>query len=81
MVGKCANPACSTRFLRLRDGRLFVKEVPADSTGYGSGHFLQLRYFWLCDSCCRTMIVIVEEGGEVKVAPLSPTATTARAAS
>ena len=73
MVHKCANPACSAPFRTLKDGRVFVKEVEVDSPGKGLRR--QLRYFWLCTSCCRTMIVVVENGQGVKVEPLRRSAT------
>ncbi len=83
MVEKCANPACSAIFRRLRDGRLFVKEiqVQVDSPSDGKELSRQLRYFWLCNSCCRTMTVTTEKGTGVRVVPLPTTATASKAAS
>ncbi len=81
MVEKCANPACSATFHSLREGRLFVKEIDSDPRGDGQEHSRQLHYYWLCHSCCRTMMVIAEKGKEVKVVPLPAPATVARAAS
>ncbi len=63
VVEKCANPSCSARFRRLRDGRLFVMEAAAN------GRPRQLQYLWLCDSCRRTLTV-AKKGNEVVVAPL-----------
>jgi len=80
MLDKCANPACSATFLRLRDGRVFVREVEGD---YQSSEWAPLpkrQYFWLCNSCCRTMTVIVEKGKKIQVVPLPESATAARAA-
>ena len=68
MVQKCANPTCSSPFRSLRKGRVFVKEVEGNPDG--SGRFRHLEYFWLCDSCCRSMTVIAEKGKGVRVAPL-----------
>ncbi|HYB76864.1 MAG TPA: hypothetical protein VEE85_01575 [Candidatus Bathyarchaeia archaeon] len=81
MVEKCANPACAATFRRLGDGRLFVKEVPADPPSDGKGLSRQLHYFWLCSSCCRTMTLSTEKGTGVRVVPLPATAISARAAS
>ena len=81
MVDKCANPACTATFHRLSDGRLFVKEVPADFSSNGNGLTRQLHCFWLCNSCCRTMTVITERGKKAQVVPLPANATAARAAS
>ena len=81
MVEKCANPAYAATFRRLRDGRLFVKDVLVDSPTDGKGCSRQLHYFWLCDSCCRTMTVTAEKGTGVRVVPRPATAIAARAAS
>ena len=81
MVEKCANPACSVTFRCLRDGRVFVREVEGDPSGDIRGHSRQPHYFWLCNSCCRTMTVIAEKGMGIKVVPLPASATTVRAAS
>lgn len=71
MIEKCANPACSALFRRLRDGRVFVVEVgdPSRSGRYPQNR--KLRYCWLCNACCRTMSV-VSENGEIKMAQRAP---------
>lgn len=72
MLDKCANPTCSARFRKLREGRVFVIEVGADSETNRAGRVCQQRYFWLCDSCCRTMTVIAEkDGARIQVVPLA----------
>ncbi len=80
MVEKCANPACVATFRRLGDGRLFVKEVPVDSSSDGKELARQLQYFWLCNSCYRTMTVTTDKGVGIRVVPLPATASSARAA-
>jgi hypothetical protein len=80
MVNNCANPTCSASFRNLRDGRVFVIEAKADSRG-GDGHSRQLRYFWLCNACCRTMTVVVEKRGGIKIEPLPASAAATPAAS
>ena len=62
MLDKCANPACSAKFLRLHDGRLFGTDLRGDGKNNTSCAEGQLQYFWLCRSCCRTMTVAVEKG-------------------
>jgi len=79
MVEKCANSACSASFRRLREGRVFVIEGEADSR-IGNGRARLVRYFWLCNSCCRTMTVIGKKKQGIEVVPL-PSATANRAAS
>ena len=66
MVQKCANPECSASFRSLRDGRVFVKPAGAGYPIEGRRRPRQHRYFWLCNSCCRTMTVLAENG-EIKV--------------
>lgn len=81
MLDKCANPACSATFRSLRDGRVFVTEVEADYWSSANNRARQRQYFWLCNSCCRTMTVIAEKGKRFQVVPLPATATAGRAAS
>lgn len=80
MVHKCANPACSATFRRLRDGRIFVVELEGDPRSESKDNAHQLHYFWLCNSCRRTMTVIVEKRKGVQVVPLGSARDT-RAAS
>lgn len=81
MVEKCANPRCSATFRSLRDGRVFVTEFEADNRSGPSGRVRQRQYFWLCNSCCRTMTITTEKGTGVRVVPLPATAIAVRAAS
>jgi hypothetical protein len=64
VVEKCANPSCSSKFRRLSEGRLFVMEAGV------SHQSRRLRYFWLCNSCCRTMTVIVSKEDKITIASL-----------
>ena len=80
MLEKCANPACRAIFRRLRDGRVFVTEVEADYRS-GAGETRRRQYFWLCNSCCRTMTIVAEKGKRAQVVPLPMTEAAARAAS
>jgi hypothetical protein len=66
MVEKCANSECSASFHSLRDGRVFVIEVEDDSPDHSRPR--QLRYCWLCNTCCRTMTVVADKGHGIKVA-------------
>ena len=75
MVDKCANPACSEKFRRLSEGRVFVIEVQADDPKGQSAR--QLQYFWLCNSCCHTMTVMLDRANGVRVVPLAKSGTAA----
>jgi hypothetical protein len=79
MLDKCANPTWSATFRRLRDGRVFVTEVEAEYRSGASGLVRQRQYFWLCNSCCRTMTVIAEKGKSAQVVPRPATAIAAGA--
>jgi hypothetical protein len=76
MLEKCANPTCSAYFRYLHQGRLFVLDVSDDASNRGafSNERLaaqRLRYFWLCDTCQRSMTVISEQSWEIKVVPFT----------
>jgi hypothetical protein len=70
MVSKCANPACSTIFRYLHEGRLFHLAVeygaPEELASYETP---TLESFWLCTECSRKMTVIADPTG-VLVVPL-----------
>lgn len=65
MVSNCINPECRKPFLYLRDGRLYVNRprngIVADES--------QIEYFWLCDSCTKTMSLVVRNDGSLCLVP------------
>ena len=67
MVSKCANPACSERFLYLHQGKIFqltpTPEVEAVGRGFPPSLY---ERFWLCDKCCKEM-TLVWAGSEAKL--------------
>jgi hypothetical protein len=62
MLGKCANPSCSTPFRYLRDGRLFRLEA---DPRFRNAKPNKLEFFWLCDGCSPRMSLRISEGGNV----------------
>src|ERR1022692_2231566 len=56
MVSKCANPACSTSFRYLHEGRLF--HVAVGSTAPEPDRLATLERFWLCGECSGKMTVV-----------------------
>ena len=70
MISKCANPACSARFLYLREGKLFRFEREAqDDTQPLLGfdptlhkHSTGVEFFWLCETCAATMTLNYSRG-------------------
>ena len=69
MVSKCANPACSEKFLRLHQGKLF-RLGPTPEVEL-AGEFAPSLYerFWLCDKCSKRMTLVWAET-EAKLVPL-----------
>ena len=72
MVSKCANPACSERFLYLHQGKIFQLTPTPEVEAVGGGFSTSLyERFWLCDKCCQEM-TLVWGGTEPKLVPLHP---------
>lgn len=70
MVSKCANPACSERFLYLHQGKIFQLTPTPEVEAVGGGFPPSLcERFWLCDKCCKKM-TLVWGGTEAKLVPL-----------
>ena len=84
MVSKCANPACSTPFHYLREGKIFRMEVeatpPTDKTGLPNGNIspflvgsrkpmLKLEHFWLCGPCSQSMNLLFDKDNGISVIP------------
>ena len=80
MVSKCANPACSEKFLHLHEGKIFLLS-PTPEVEAATGGFAPPLYerFWLCDRCCKAW-TLVWGGTEVKLIPLSKPAISSLAA-
>lgn len=78
MISKCANPACSARFLYLHDGKLFRFEREAqnaDEVLVGFDPTVLKRsngvdFFWLCKKCSETMTLIHCRGVGITMHPL-----------
>lgn len=62
MVGSCANSQCSAQF----PGRLFLSNALA---GREAREQETVRYYWLCDACCR-LFTIQRDGQKVGIVPL-----------
>lgn len=76
MLAKCANPACSTPFRRLNEGKLFQVEThaPTDENERMSrrdGSARRIEHFWLCSECCRYVTLAVDERAGVITVPLA----------
>jgi len=75
MVSKCANPACSNRFLFLHEGKLFRLDRAANHLTPDPDfheHGPQVEFFWLCDHCAADMTVVLRKDEVVVVQPFRP---------
>lgn len=79
MVSKCANPACSKKFLYLQEGKIFHLS-PTQEVKEATGCFVPRldERFWLCDRCSKVM-TLVWEGHGVKVIPIAEPAVSSPA--
>lgn len=66
MVSHCANPKCAKPLHYLREGRIFVFDVPGeDRSGKRSR---RMEHFWLCGTCSQTMVMEQSASGVRAVA-------------
>jgi uncharacterized protein YcsI (UPF0317 family) len=69
MQSQCANPSCGKPLHYLREGRIFVfdlpdPDVPVPKSGTRTH---RLRHFWLCGICSETMVMEQTTAREVRV--------------
>jgi len=70
MISKCANPACSARFLYLHEGKLFrfereAREDTGPLLGFDPAVHKRSRgveFFWLCESCSAALTLTYRKG-------------------
>jgi hypothetical protein len=70
MVSNCANPQCAKPLLYLREGRVFVFDLPdrsVKSTGEKPGH--RLEHYWLCGDCSQRFIVQRDSDKGIRLVP------------
>lgn len=73
MLAKCANPACSTELVYLREGKIFMMESSQSSLNLvrekPATPKLQNRveHFWLCGPCSISMTLTLDDQRTVKV--------------
>jgi hypothetical protein len=90
MLHKCANPACSSVFRRLSEGKLFQVEMDrleSSSSGRSASvrnanRLRRVEHYWLCNQCSSFLTLTFERGRGVTTVPLpSVTKKTVAAAS
>lgn len=57
MVNNCANPQCGKPLHYLRDGRIFVFNVPGALLGPDGKRTPHVEHYWLCGDCSPSMLV------------------------
>lgn len=67
MLSKCSNPTCSTPFLYLHEGRLFLLECDSEHSASTSSRG---EYFWLCEHCSSVMTLRLGEDETVVAVPI-----------
>lgn len=72
MLSKCANPSCSTQFIYLREGKLFVMERTANPKLRQQGPTLakptgRLEHFWLCGPCSENFTLVCSIEGDIQI--------------
>lgn len=77
MLNKCANPACSAKFMYLHEGVLYSFDywgahhrVEQADHDFGKNETVH-EYFWLCGQCSWEMTLHPDGDGGVVVVPTS----------
>jgi hypothetical protein len=78
MLAKCANPACSTKFLRLTEGKLFqvetefsVRSANRKCKGLVKANpRRRTEHFWLCAECAPFVTLAFDQREGILTVPL-----------
>jgi hypothetical protein len=67
MIHQCANPSCCKPLHFLREGRIFVFDLPDPHVPHPApgGRAGRLQHFWLCGPCSETMLL--KQTGEMQI--------------
>lgn len=75
MLGKCLNPGCFRTFHYFGEGRVYRRSCACSHVPQGREMSLSpdcstpLEYFWLCERCCQTLILVFDHSGGAVVRP------------
>ena len=75
MLSKCANPACSTPLIYLRQGKIFVMEHAAEMASRSerppakTKPVQRVEHFWLCGPCSIEMTLTYDRQSGVQIIP------------
>ena len=68
MVNRCANSKCHKPLHYLREGRIFVFDLPDPNVPVPGGRARRLQHFWLCGPCSETMVMEQTNDMQIRVA-------------
>ena len=71
MVNHCANPKCSKPLHYLREGRIFVFDVPDTRPNQtsGSARGRRMEHYWLCGDCSQTLLLERTSERDIRLIP------------
>jgi hypothetical protein len=73
MVNNCANPKCGKPLHYLREGRIFIFDLPDQISAVSGKKTRRIEHFWLCGECSRTLeMQQSKDRVQVFVRPKSP---------
>jgi hypothetical protein len=73
MLAKCANPACSTPLVYLREGKIFMVESPQPQLELLSAvptkpkTSNRVEHFWLCGPCSSDMTLTYDRQRGIQI--------------
>lgn len=73
MLAKCANPSCSTPLVYLREGKIFMVELPQpqfevrSATPAKPKAVNRVEHFWLCGQCSGEMTLTYDRQRGVEI--------------
>jgi hypothetical protein len=67
MVNQCANTSCGKPLHYLREGRIFVFDVPVSNAPETTGSKTCLQHFWLCGPCSESLVMEQNSSREIRV--------------
>ncbi len=66
MLNQCANTSCGKPLHYLREGRIFVFDMPDPAAAAGE-RTRRLQHFWLCGRCSETLSMELSSDKEIRV--------------
>ena len=57
MVNQCANPQCAKPLHYLREGRVYIFDMPDTNAPAESKRSRRMEHFWLCGPCSQLMLI------------------------